>query len=453
MGNAILRHQRRSLHWRHDLEMPKIKYDKVGQHAADNDDNDWSQDAGGGVGTVQGRNPLAMKAFAFRLLCVAELLFSISMLFSSVFVMSTFAIEAVLGLILYRRLLASEPVACREGLSLYLYTKACIAVTASVLIVRMMDTVIWETGALVGMSGLLGVAAVTACIAGSLRDQFSAVPPSAPIAHELQTPSRVTVVADDDDDADWVAEQQRLADEQRRSSQALEAQLNRASDMSKEMELRATAQQQSADSAMDAYEPEVMEAVAESENELVAALQREGRHEEAARLQAMIAPMEATSAPETSNKSKSKKKKKKASTKDAAAAAPPPVIEAAAPVVAQPKNPLAAFEQEWIAAPFVQATDIEMAFALDAEDVESFMGSAEFSCVASGLIQGGVAKSYFSIKLADIPEFSCAGNEDKRVLVETLHNTNAMQIKITCKSGEQGAAEAAVALAESLFGM
>ena len=34
-----------------------------------------------------------------------------------------------------------------------------------------------------------------------------------------------------------------------------------------------------------------------------------------------------------------------------------------------------------------QATDIEMAFALDAEDVESFMGSAEFSCVASGLIQ------------------------------------------------------------------
>ena len=107
-----------------------------------------------------------------------------------------------------------------------------------------------------------------------------------------------------------------------------------------------------------------------------------------------------------------------------------------------------------------QATDIEMAFALDAEDVESFMGSAEFSCVASGLIQvltqsaapsaassavtassdtrsaddwccsqGGVAKSYFSIKLADIPEFSCAGNEDKRVLVETLHNTNAMQVK------------------------
>ena len=47
-------------------------------------------------------------------------------------------------------------------------------------------------------------------------------------------------------------------------------------DMSKEMELRGTAQQQSADSAMDSYEPEVMEALAESENELVAALQREG---------------------------------------------------------------------------------------------------------------------------------------------------------------------------------
>ena len=108
-----------------------------------------------------------------------------------------------------------------------------------------------------------------------------------------------------------------------------------------------------------------------------------GRHEEAARLKAMIAPPEQ---PQPKKKSKKHLDKKKRRSSDEELQL----------------NPLALFEKEWNEAEFVcvrlvslcrseliacgcsESREIEMAFALDATDVESFMAEADFSCVASG---------------------------------------------------------------------
>ena len=108
-----------------------------------------------------------------------------------------------------------------------------------------------------------------------------------------------------------------------------------------------------------------------------------------------------------------------------------------------------------------------MAFALDAADVESFMAEADFSCIASGAqearlkmiatsnvrssVQDGLVKSYLSIKTSDLPGLN--DTYEGRVMLEALLNSATLSIRIVAKAQSQAAVTAAIAHAESLFGM
>lgn len=407
---------------------PKIKYDKVGQSPAEDDDDQLSDPNGSA-------RHIATSGFIFRVVCIVEIIFSLAVLPTEIFWIGAFMLEGIVGLSLYSHLLASPPAVSRATIGVYFRVKISLVVLALVFCIRVVaagDSLNLDFVAIVALLGLCLLSCVGICVAtkisNTLMDQ--ALDMNHP---ERQTAlPRVTVTVDADDE--WEGEQQRLAEFETHREEQLERDLKRAEAMEAEMHREA---KQSNEQLAEA-----------EENEMVAALIREGRHEEAAQLKEMICPP--VDSKLTKTKTKKKKKKETPVTEQTENAVSAPVVSA--PVSApKPANPLAMFEQEWIAAQFVEERDIEMAFALDAPDVESFLAEADFGCVASGAQQGGLVKSYFSIKFSEIPLFVTSSSD--RVLVETLHDPAALRMRVMCKSNDQGAVRAAIAHAESLFSM
>eukprot|EP00658_Telonema_sp_P-2_P070323 TRINITY_DN59870_c0_g1_i2.p1 TRINITY_DN59870_c0_g1~~TRINITY_DN59870_c0_g1_i2.p1 ORF type:complete len:482 (+),score=132.65 TRINITY_DN59870_c0_g1_i2:122-1567(+) len=405
-------------------KMPQIKYDKVGQTATDDDDDPL------GPQRIAVRS-VATHGILFRALCALQVLFAVLALFTNAFWMSIFAVEAVVGLAVWPHLLGSPSQTSRAVIWVYFRVKISMFILTAAFYMRALvkgDSVGLDVGGFAVLCGLLFFSMMGICVAAKLQNSLPGDENDFMTQDTMENSQsavpRITVVNEADED-DWEGEQQRVKQFEVEREQQLERDLKRAEAMEAEMELEGA----STESSMDQM------AADQEENEMVAALIREGRHEEAAKLKAMIAPPSTTVTNEPKKSKKKKKRKGLAVPESNPAAHPAPAVTAmtidampcsdqdqgsdpqvkapvpapapaapapaAAAVVTAPalQNPLAAFEKAWMQALFVEEKEIDMAFSLDAADVESFLAEADFTCIASG-----APVSYTHLRAHETPE-------------------------------------------------
>ena len=109
--------------------LTQIKYNKVGQSAVDDDDDALSERYYQSVASAlcsesvcSHQRAVATSGFIFRVLCICELLLGVAMFFTELFWMSSFVLEAIIGLSLWTHLLGSKAVVSKAVIRYSLHT-------------------------------------------------------------------------------------------------------------------------------------------------------------------------------------------------------------------------------------------------------------------------------------------------------------------------------------------